>query len=173
MGAGGVSTASYGCAGIPTGIPCALCSRKGMDVNAAEADGATALLWASYGMISKAPSCSFALEPRRTLANDLGVTPLGPRARTEVFPIGPKTARSWANPNAALLLGETPLMVAARAGYPDIVEALLAKDANVNARAAEDRQRSCGGSSEASRRRSRRCSRTAPTSRLARRSGAR
>src|SRR6185503_6086035 len=35
----------------------------------------------------------------------------------------------------ALLLGETPLMVAARSGYPEVVEQLLAKGANVNARA--------------------------------------
>jgi ankyrin repeat protein len=39
-----------------------------------------------------------------------------------------------ANPNAALLAGETPLMVAARSGYPDVVEQLLARGANVNAR---------------------------------------
>src|SRR6185295_10732810 len=43
--------------------------------------------------------------------------------------------KAGANPNAALLLGETPLMVAARSGHADIVEQLLAKDANVNARA--------------------------------------
>src|SRR5262249_30889505 len=41
-----------------------------------------------------------------------------------------------ANPNAALQLGETPLMAASRAGYPGIVEQLLAKRANANARAA-------------------------------------
>ncbi len=41
-----------------------------------------------------------------------------------------------ANPNAALLLGETPLMTAARSGYPDVVELLLAEGANVNVHAA-------------------------------------
>jgi ankyrin len=41
-----------------------------------------------------------------------------------------------ANPNAALLLGETPVMVASRSGNPDIVEQLLARGANVNARGA-------------------------------------
>ena len=44
--------------------------------------------------------------------------------------------QAGANPNAALLLGETPLMVASRSGNPDVVEQLLAKAANVNARAA-------------------------------------
>ena len=38
-----------------------------------------------------------------------------------------------ANPNLALLSGETPLMVASRSGYPDVVELLLAKGANTNA----------------------------------------
>jgi ankyrin repeat protein len=41
-----------------------------------------------------------------------------------------------ANPNAALLLGETPVMVASRSGNPDIVEQLLTRGANVNAHAA-------------------------------------
>jgi ankyrin repeat protein len=44
--------------------------------------------------------------------------------------------KAGANPNAALLLGETPVMVAARAGNPDVVEQLLTKGATVNARAA-------------------------------------
>ncbi len=44
--------------------------------------------------------------------------------------------QAGANPNLALLSGETPVMVASRAGNPDVVEQLLAKGANVNARAA-------------------------------------
>src|SRR5262249_59097801 len=42
--------------------------------------------------------------------------------------------KAGANPNAALLLGETPVMAAARSGYPAVVEQLIAKGANVNAR---------------------------------------
>ena len=50
-----------------------------------------------------------------------------------------------ADPNAALLAGETPVMVAARSGYPAVVEQLMAKGGNVNAHAARAvRQRSCG-----------------------------
>jgi len=41
-----------------------------------------------------------------------------------------------ANPNLALLAGETPVMVAARSGYPEVVELLLAKNANPNAHGA-------------------------------------
>jgi ankyrin repeat protein len=40
-----------------------------------------------------------------------------------------------ANPNAKLLAGETILMVAARTGNPAVVEQLLSKGAEVNARA--------------------------------------
>ena len=44
--------------------------------------------------------------------------------------------QAGANPNAALLLGETPVMVASRSGNPDVVEQLLREGAKVNARAA-------------------------------------
>jgi ankyrin repeat protein len=44
--------------------------------------------------------------------------------------------QAGANPNAALLAGETPVMVASRSGNADIVAQLIAKGANVNARAA-------------------------------------
>ena len=38
-----------------------------------------------------------------------------------------------ANPNLALLSGETPLMVASRGGYAEVAAQLLARGANVNA----------------------------------------
>jgi ankyrin repeat protein len=44
--------------------------------------------------------------------------------------------QAGANPNAALLLGETPLMVASRSGNADVAGQLLMRGANVNARAA-------------------------------------
>src|SRR5439155_178555 len=47
-----------------------------------------------------------------------------------------KLLAAGANPNAALIAGETPLMVAARSGKPEVVERLLAKGANVSARGA-------------------------------------
>ena len=43
-----------------------------------------------------------------------------------------KLLEAGANPNLALPSGETPLMVAARSGYPDVVEQLLVKGANPN-----------------------------------------
>jgi ankyrin repeat protein len=39
-----------------------------------------------------------------------------------------------ADPNLALLLGETPLMAASRSGNPDVIAQLIDKGANVNAR---------------------------------------
>ena len=41
-----------------------------------------------------------------------------------------------ADPNLALLLGETPLMAASRSGNADVVAQLLDKGANMNARGA-------------------------------------
>jgi ankyrin repeat protein len=43
-----------------------------------------------------------------------------------------------ANPNAALLLGETPLMVSARVGNPEVTQLLLARGANPNAHGARE-----------------------------------
>jgi uncharacterized protein len=111
----------------------ALLSTK-VDVNAAQADGATALLWASYlddgesaGLLLRAGA-----NPNR--ANDLGVTPLWTAGQNGSAAMVHLLLEAGANPDAALLAGETPVMVAARSGYPGIVGQLLAKGANVNAR---------------------------------------
>ncbi len=44
--------------------------------------------------------------------------------------------KAGTDPNLALLAGETPLMVAARSGYPEIAEQLMAKGGRVDARGA-------------------------------------
>ena len=50
-------------------------------------------------------------------------------------PIARRLLDAGANPNLALLAGETPLMVASRSGKADVVALLLAKGADANARA--------------------------------------
>ena len=49
--------------------------------------------------------------------------------------------KAGANPNAALTLGETILMTAARTGNADVVEQLLVSGANPNGRPRAARQR--------------------------------
>ena len=109
---------------------------KKVDVNAAEADGSTALLWASYRDDLESADLLIRAGANVNAANDLGATPLWAASQNGSAAVVRRLLEAGANPNAALLAGETPLMVAARSGYVGVVEELLAKDANVSARGA-------------------------------------
>ena len=107
--------------------------QKKADINAPDADGSTALHWASYRDDVESASLLIRAGANVNAANDLGVTPLWPAAENGSSGMVRTLLEGGANPNAALLAGETPLMVAARSGYPDVVERLLGKGANPNA----------------------------------------
>lgn len=107
-----------------------------VDVSAAEADGTTALHWASYHDDSQSVDLLIRSGANVNAANDLGATPLWTACQNGNASIVRSLLAAGANPNAALLLGETPLMMAARAGYSNVVEQLLAAGANANATAA-------------------------------------
>ena len=107
------------------------------NVNAAEADGSTALHWASYRDDLESADLLIRAGAKVNAANDLGATPLWAASQNGSAAMVRRLLEAGANPNVALLAGETPLMVAARSGYPaGIVEQLLAKDANAGARGA-------------------------------------
>jgi uncharacterized protein len=108
--------------------------QKKTDVNAAEADGTTALHWASYRDDLETVDLLIRAGAKVNAATDLGVTPLWNASQNGSAAVVAKLLAAGANPNAALLAGETPLMVAARAGKADVVGQLIAKGANVNAR---------------------------------------
>jgi ankyrin repeat protein len=109
--------------------------QKGADINAAEADGTTALHWASYRDDGESADLLLRSGARVNAANDLGATPLWTASLNGSEPMVRRLLAAGANPNAVLLSGETPVMVAARAGKSAIVEQLAAKGADVNARA--------------------------------------
>ena len=109
---------------------------KGASVNEAEADGTTALHWASYRDDVESADLLIRAGAKVNAANDLGATPLWAASVNGSAAMVRRLLQAGANANAALLLGETPLMVASRSGNADVVEQLLAKRANVNARAA-------------------------------------
>jgi len=110
--------------------------QKKVDVNAAEADGTTALHWASYRDDVESADLLIRAGAQVNAANDLGATPLWTASQNGSAAMVRRLLEAGADPNLALLLGETPVMVASRSGNPDVVEQLLAKGANVNARAA-------------------------------------
>src|SRR4051794_38982357 len=110
--------------------------RKGIDVNAAEADGTTALQWASYRDDLESAEILIRGGARVDAANELGATALWAASQNGGEAMVRTLLAAGANPNAALLAGETPVMVAARAGKPRVVERLIAAGADVNARAA-------------------------------------
>jgi uncharacterized protein len=110
--------------------------QQGTNVNQTEADGTTALHWASYRDDLESAEVLIRAGAKVNAANDLGATPLWTASLNGSAVMVRRLLQAGANPNIPLLLGETPVMVASRSGNSDIVEQLLAKGADVNARAA-------------------------------------
>jgi ankyrin repeat protein len=107
--------------------------QKGANVNEAEADGATALHWASYRDDLQSADALLKAGAKVNAANDLGATPLWTASQNGSEAMVKRLLDAGANPNLALLSGETSLMVAARTGSARVVQLLLAKGANINA----------------------------------------
>ncbi|MSO61781.1 MAG: ankyrin repeat domain-containing protein [Acidobacteria bacterium] len=110
--------------------------QKKVDANTADADGTTALHWASYRDDFESVGLLIRAGANVNAANDLGATPLWIASENGSVAIVKALLQSGANPNLALLLGETPLMVASRSGKAEVAEQLLLNGAKVDARAA-------------------------------------
>jgi ankyrin repeat protein len=104
------------------------------DVNAAAADGTTALHWASYRDDLESADLLIRAGANVNAANDLGATPLWMASANGSAAMVRRLLAGGAQPNRVLLLGETPLMAASRTGNADVVAQLIGKGANVNAR---------------------------------------
>ena len=102
----------------------------------AEADGTTALHWASYRDDVESADLLIGAGANVNATNDLGATPLWTASLNGSAAMVRRLLETGADPNLALQLGETPVMVAARSGSPDVVEQLLAQGADIEARAA-------------------------------------
>jgi uncharacterized protein len=107
--------------------------KDGVDVNAREADGSTALMWASYRDDEESAALLIQAGANVNIANELGATALWAASMNGSAATVRTLLLAGANPNLALLAGETSLMVASRSGSAEVVEQLLAKGANVNA----------------------------------------
>jgi ankyrin repeat protein len=108
--------------------------RRGIGVNAAQADGATALHWAAHWDDLETADLLLRRGAKPNVANDLGVTPLALAASNSSAAMTAKLLNAGADVNAATKAGETPLILASRAGAAAVVKLLLSKGAKVEAR---------------------------------------
>src|SRR5437899_2488236 len=103
-----------------------------VDVNAAEADGTTALHWAARANDLQAADMLLRAGANVKLANRYGVTPLHLASTNGNAAMMELLLKAGADPNSALPEGETALMTAARSGSVDAVNTLVARGADVN-----------------------------------------
>ncbi|HET7221474.1 MAG TPA: ankyrin repeat domain-containing protein [Vicinamibacterales bacterium] len=104
------------------------------DVNAAQADGMTALHWAVYHDDGEIAGQVLRAGANVNAANRYGVTPLSLACTNGSASLVTLLLTGGADPNLALPGGETPLMTAARTGTLASVKALLARGALVDAK---------------------------------------
>jgi len=107
---------------------------KKVDVNARQADGATALHWAVHRDDHDTTKSLLESGAKVDSKNDLGVTPLSLACTNANAAIIETLVTAGADPNAALMTGETPLMTAARTGDLDSVDVLLRHKADINSK---------------------------------------
>lgn len=108
--------------------------RQKADVNAQQADGATALQWASYRDDLAMADVLIAAGANVQLANREGATPLYLASLHGSAPMIGKLLKAGADVNELGPEGETPLMLAARTGDLASINVLLKYHADVNAK---------------------------------------
>jgi uncharacterized protein len=99
--------------------------QKKADVNAVQADGATAIQWAAYRNDVEMADLLIAAGANVKLANREGATPLWLAAENGGSRMIGKLLEAGADPNGRTPNGETPLMMAARNGNVSALEILL------------------------------------------------
>jgi ankyrin repeat protein len=104
------------------------------DVNAPQADGATALHWAVYREDRELADTLIRAGADVKAANREGATPLWLASVNGNAAIVAALIAAGADPNEHLPLGRSPLMVASRTGNVDAMTVLLDHGADVNAR---------------------------------------
>jgi ankyrin repeat protein len=106
----------------------------GADVNAAQADGMTALHWAVYHDDGETARLLVRAGANVNAVNRYLVGPLSVACTNGNADLVTLLLAAGADANASLPGGETVLMTAARTGNPGVVRALLARGANPNQR---------------------------------------
>ena len=112
----------------------------GLDVDATQGDGATALHWAVYWDDQQTAELLIRAGADVDAANDYEVTPLWLACANASGEMVERLLAAGADAKATLTSGETALMACARTGSVDAVEALLNRGAEVDAREAAESQ---------------------------------
>src|SRR6185312_10471042 len=107
---------------------------KSADVNAAQADGTTALHWAAYHADPATAKRLLAAGANPSAHTDTGVTPLVLACEAGSAEVVKLLLDAGADANQILSHGETPLMMAARTGSVRVMQELLAHGAKVDTR---------------------------------------
>jgi uncharacterized protein len=106
----------------------------GANVNAPQADGTTALDWATYRLDVPLVKALLKHGANPNLMNSLGSSPLDEAVEAANVKLVKMLFRARADANLANADGQTPLMLAAHIGTMQIVKLLVRHGANVNAR---------------------------------------
>ena len=108
-----------------------------VDVNVAQADGTTPLIWAASSDDLETVDLLIRSGASVNAATDYGVTALSLACTNRNTAMVDRLLKAKANPNIARTTGETPLMTCARTGDVEAVKMLLVHGASVNAKVTE------------------------------------
>ena len=108
--------------------------KQGANVNALQADGSSALLWAIHYDRAETATLLLSKGADANAKNRYGITPLAEAAQNGNAAIVERLLAAGADANVALPEGDTPLMNASRTGSAAVVKLLLARGATVDAR---------------------------------------
>jgi uncharacterized protein len=115
-------------------------AKKLADVNAAEADGSTALLWAANLNDADLVSRLLKAGANPKVRNQLGSTPLAEAALNANTEMMKALLDAGADPNGPGADGQTPLMIVSRTSNVAAAKLLLDKGANPNSKEAQREQ---------------------------------
>ncbi|MFO1502801.1 MAG: ankyrin repeat domain-containing protein [Steroidobacteraceae bacterium] len=108
--------------------------RSGADVNAAQPDGTSALMWAVYRLDHEVAQALLDRHANPNARNSLGSVPLCEAVAVGDEKLVGMLLKAGANPNIGNSDEQTPLMIAARNGSLPLVQALVKAGARVNER---------------------------------------
>ena len=110
-----------------------LIHEQGIDINAAQGDGTTALHWAAYQLDAALVGELLSHGAKADTQNKYGASPLGEAVKGGNADIVEMLIAAGANVEAPNADGETALMLAARTGNAAVASKLIAAGADVNA----------------------------------------